>query len=96
MTQFNRLDSALERLAAALDALERAAARRQEAEFASVDLEEELAVMQDDRGRLAIELDAALGRAQAQEQAREEVLRRLERASAGIGAVLGETSIGDV
>ena len=95
MTQSHRLDGALEHLAAALDSLESAVARRFESEFASVDLEEELAVMQDDRGRLAIDLDAALARAHALEKAREEILRRLERASAGVGVVLGETPIGD-
>ncbi|ATQ68502.1 MULTISPECIES: DUF4164 family protein [Methylosinus] len=90
MTSSKRLDDALLRLAAALDALETTVARRLEAELSHADLEEELAVMQDDRSRLALELDAALAHESALEKARDEVLTRLDRTSDGIRAVLGD------
>jgi hypothetical protein len=46
-------------------------------------------VMQDDRSRLALDLDAALARAITVEKNRDEVVRRIDRASAGVAAVLG-------
>ncbi len=83
------LQAALTRFERALDALDSAAARRLEDEASLADLEEELAVMQDDRSRLALDLDAALARAATVEKTRDEVLRRVERARAGVAAVLG-------
>jgi chromosome segregation ATPase len=90
MTGSQRLDDAMRRLSAALDELETTVARRLEAELSHADLEEELAVMQDDRSRLALELDAALAHKSALEKARDEVLTRLDRTSDGIRAVLGD------
>lgn len=95
MTQSPRIDGALARLSTALDALELAVARRLENEYSSADLEEELAVMQDDRSRLALELDAALARSSAMDKARQDVLGRLDRASASVAAVLGEAQRAD-
>jgi chromosome segregation ATPase len=86
------LEKALARLSASLNLLETTIARRLENEFSLADLEEELAVMQDDRSRLALELDAQLSKASALEKARDEVLRRLDHASGEIGAVLGSVS----
>jgi len=94
MTQPKRLDGALARLGAALDAFETIVAGRLENEASLADTEEELAIMHDDRGRLALELDEALARIGALEKAREEVLRRLENASVNVSAALGETSPG--
>jgi chromosome segregation ATPase len=88
----NRIDKALTRLSSALNLLETTAARRLESEMSLADLEEELAVMQDDRSRLALELDSELAKAHALEKARDDVLRRLERASDGIKSVLGEAA----
>jgi hypothetical protein len=88
MTTPDRLDAILRRLAIALDHLEAAAERRLEVEAERSDRDEELAVMQDDRARLAIELDGALARARALASANAEVSRRLERASESIRAVL--------
>ncbi len=85
----DRLDVALARLKAALDQLERNVAAKLEDELSSAELEEELAIMQDDRGRLALDLDAALARVSALEKARDEVLRRLDGAGAGVAAALG-------
>ncbi|MBI1868570.1 MAG: DUF4164 family protein [Methylocystis sp.] len=93
MTEPHRLDSALLRLSAALDLLEATVGRRMDNALSRADLEEELAIMQDDRGRLALELDAALARASALEKTKNEVLRRLNRTSAGIRAVLGEAAV---
>ena len=45
--------------------------------------------MQDDRARLARDLDAALTRTATLEKTRDEVLRRLETAGAGVAAALG-------
>ncbi|MGO9770550.1 MAG: DUF4164 domain-containing protein [Roseiarcus sp.] len=84
-----RLDAALQRFERGLDALETAVAQRLENEMSLADLEEELAVMQDDRGRLALDLDTALARAATVEKTRDEVLRRVERASASVASVLG-------
>jgi D-serine deaminase-like pyridoxal phosphate-dependent protein len=89
MTQANRLDDAYARLAKALETLESVVAQRLEDELTTADLEEELAVMQDDRSRLAFELDAALARAGALEKTKGEVLRRIDRASASVSAALG-------
>jgi len=83
------LATAFERLDRALDKIENAVRLRIEEESTLADLEEELAIMQDDRNRLAQDLDAALARAASVEKARDEVLRRVERASAGVAAALG-------
>jgi len=79
-----RFEAALKRLSAALEQLEAASARRIKAEAQRADLEEELSVMQDDRSRLAVELDGALARTLALEAAAAEAARRL----AGAGAAL--------
>ncbi|HMK89002.1 MAG TPA: DUF4164 family protein [Methylocystis sp.] len=82
------LQTAAARFFAALERLEGSVADRLARELTRADLEEELAVTQDDRSRLAQELDSALTRAAAVEKTRDEVLRRVERASAGVAAVL--------
>jgi hypothetical protein len=89
------LESVMARFQRALDAVEDAARRRLEAEMSLADLEEELAIMQDDRNRLAQDLDAALARASSIEKTRDEALRRIERASAGVATVLGLTQSHD-
>ena len=81
--------AALTRFFAAIDQLEGAVAARIENDLAGADIEEELAIMQDDRARLALDLDAALTRAAMLEKTRNEVLRRLETAGAGVAAALG-------
>lgn len=85
-----RVDLALRRLAIALDRLEAASERHAKARAARANLEEELAVMQDDRARLAVELDGAMARVRALELANEEALRRLACAMGNIRAVLGD------
>jgi hypothetical protein len=46
--------------------------------------------MQDDRSRLAVELDAALDRSRALESANNEAAGRLAHAAQAIGRILGE------
>ncbi len=82
------LDSSLKRLAAAVDSLERAAERRMRHDEARANAEEEYALMQDDRSRLAVELDAALDRSLALEAANAEADARLARAAHAIGAII--------
>ena len=81
--------AALTQFFTAIDQLDSAVAARIENDLASADIEEELAIMQDDRARLALDLDAALTRAATLEKTREEVLHRLETAGAGVAAALG-------
>jgi chromosome segregation ATPase len=83
-----RLEAVLKRLSAALEKLDAATERRVKAEALRANLEEELTVMQDDRARLAVELDGALARSMSLETTTEEVARRLNGASAGVKAVL--------
>ena len=90
-----RLDAALKRLDAALDRLDAASERRAKADALRTNLEDELAVMQDDRSRLAVELDGAIARAKSLELANDEVARRLNHASAEIKAVLAEAAARD-
>ncbi len=82
------LDHALSRLEGALGQLEAAARRRLEAERGRANLETELTLMQDDRARLAAELDGAMARLGQVETAAADVDQRLERAMNVVGAVI--------
>ncbi|WP_237477507.1 DUF4164 family protein [Lichenibacterium dinghuense] len=84
------LQRALQRLNGAIDALDAAAERRAEADAARADAEVEYAVMQDDRSRLAVELDAALARARALDRVAGEVAARVDRAGATVRGILAE------
>jgi hypothetical protein len=82
------LEPSLKRLRAAIDLLEGAIERRLRQEEAQGDSKEELALMQDDRARLAVELDSALETNRGLMAANEEAARRLAQAGAAIRAVL--------
>jgi Domain of unknown function (DUF4164) len=82
------IDIALKRLATALEGLEAATERRARTDASRSNIDEEFAVMQDDRTRLALELDAATARNKALAAANGDVAIRLERASATIRAVI--------
>jgi predicted nucleic acid-binding Zn-ribbon protein len=82
------LEEALKRLENALSALETSIARRLETERRRSDLEIELQIMQDDRARLAVELDVALSRVNRLEAATSDVGERVRRAIGSIEAVL--------
>ena len=86
------LENALARLDSALSQLEAAARRRTEAERGRANLETELTLMQDDRARLASELDGAMSRLGAVESAAADVDQRLERAMNVVGAVIARAT----
>ena len=83
------LDETMKRLEAALGLLEAAVTRRLEADRRHGDLETELQIMQDDRARLAVELDGTVARLHRVEAAANDVGRRVERAVGAIRDVLG-------
>ncbi len=87
-------DTALKFLEAALSQLETAAQRKLDLERRRGDLETELAIMQDDRSRLATELDGAMSRLKQVEHAAGDAVLRLDRAMLAIGSVLGEDPAG--
>ncbi|WP_442000218.1 DUF4164 domain-containing protein [Microvirga sp. 2TAF3] len=82
------LDDAMKRLEVALGLLEASVSRRLETERRRGDLETELQLMQDDRARLAVELDGALTRLQRYEAATDDVSRRVRQAIGTIQTVL--------
>ncbi len=86
------LDAALKRLAAALDQLEAASGRLTRADAERSDLREVLAAMQDDRSRLAGELDAAVARTEGLEHAAREIGQRLETAGGVLRDLLAAPS----
>jgi DNA-binding protein H-NS len=81
------MEAALERLSRALDLLEQAVEARSEAESRRAERDEALSVLEDDRSRLAVELDGALARNRSLQNA-EDVSRRLEAAGATVQALL--------
>ena len=89
------LGAALRRLSGALDHLEAATVRRAAVERARADLDEELKVMQDDRARLAAELDGALARNRALTLAQADVAARLERAEQMVREIVADAAVDD-
>jgi hypothetical protein len=85
------LDEAVKRLENALGLLEATVARRLDVEKRRGDLETELQIMQDDRARLAVELDGALNRLHRFEAAAGHVGERVRRAIGAIEDVLAGT-----
>jgi hypothetical protein len=83
-----RLRAARMRLQTALQALENALSLQAERSIAGADQVAEFELMQEDRSRLALQLDHALDRLGALETAHAEAARRVERASAAVRAVL--------
>nr|WP_051435306.1 DUF4164 domain-containing protein [Microvirga flocculans] len=84
------LDEAMKRLDMALGLLEASVSRRLEAEKRRGGLETELQLMQDDRSRLAVELDGALTRLQRFEAATDDVGRRVRQAIGAVESVLSQ------
>ncbi|HKH80792.1 MAG TPA: DUF4164 family protein [Methylovirgula sp.] len=87
------MKAALKGLVAALDQLEAACERRLQAEAERNDIEEEFAVLQDDRARLAVELDGAVARSQSLELANNEVARRLAKARVAIKEMMSHVAM---
>jgi len=82
------LISALDRLSGSIGALEAAQARRGPREERLRTLETELDLLQQDRDRLAADLDQALARSERLDSARVEVSARLEKAVATLRGLL--------
>jgi D-serine deaminase-like pyridoxal phosphate-dependent protein len=93
-TSMDSLEISLKRLAAAVDALEWATDMRVRHDEARATTQEEFALMQDDRSRLAVELDAAVDRSRALESANSEAGKRLAHAAQAIERVLGRSAPG--
>jgi hypothetical protein len=90
-TSLEALEMSLKRLTFAVDSLELAAERRSRHDEARATVREEFALMQDDRSRLAVELDAALDRSRALESANAEAAGRLAHAAEAIERILGQS-----
>ena len=86
------LETSLKRLASAVEALEWATDLRMRHDEARASTQEEFALMQDDRSRLAVELDAAVDRSRALESANVEAAKRLAHATQAIERVLGRSA----
>ena len=81
-------EPSLKRMRAAVDLLEAAVERRVRRDAKRGDSDEELALMQDDRDQLAVELDGALSRNHALEAAGSEAAKTLAHAAAALEAVI--------
>jgi predicted nucleic acid-binding Zn-ribbon protein len=84
------LDDALRRLDGALGQLELSVSRRLETERRRGDLETELQIMQDDRARLAVDLDGTTARLGRMEAVTEDLGRRVTRALTSVAEVLAK------
>jgi hypothetical protein len=73
---------------AAIDLLEAAVERRARIDAKRGDADEEFALMQDDRARLAVELDGALSRGRALEAANAEAAKKLAQADAALDRLI--------
>jgi hypothetical protein len=80
MSEASSLDGAIRRLRGAVDAVEAAVAQCLEQSRTGRDRTVEIALLSDDRARLAQDLDAANGRAATLSNVNREVGRRLDQA----------------
>src|SRR5271154_3597936 len=94
ITSMASLEISLKRLASAVDALEWATDLRMRHDEARASTQEEFALMQDDRSRLAGGLDTDGHRARALESANSEAAKRLARAAQAVERVLGRLAPG--
>ncbi len=86
-------ETVIKLLDAAVTQLESAAQRKLDLERRRGDLETELAIMQDDRSRLATDLDGTMARLGKVETAAGDAVQRLDRAMIAIHAALGEEPV---
>jgi len=84
------LDDAMKRLDVALGLLEASVSRRLDADKRKGSLETELQLMQEDRSRLAEDLDGALTRLHRYEAATDDVSRRVQLAILAVRSVLAQ------
>lgn len=90
MTDQSAIDSAVKRLALALDALDAAVERRREGDRSEEALESQVQALGLDRTRLAAALDGETARARRLETTNREIAGRLDAAIASIQSVLDE------
>lgn len=88
------LEAAMTRLHASLDMLERAVARHFDVDGRRSELETELQVMQDDRARLALDLESATAQLARMNGAVLHVGRRIQAAVGRVETVLTRASAG--
>jgi predicted nucleic acid-binding Zn-ribbon protein len=88
MTEQSAIDTAVKRLALALDALDAAVERRRENDRDEERLTQQLQDLGTDRSRLAAALDGETSRARRLEATNREIAQRLDGAIASIQAVL--------
>ena len=81
---------ALAELRASISALEAVAAKRETGDMASDKLKTELTLVQDDRVRLANDLDAALARLGRYDQISADLEKRIDRALDAVRQALGD------
>jgi DNA-directed RNA polymerase specialized sigma24 family protein len=88
MSDASAIDAATKRLALALEALEAAVERRQEADGSQHVLTEQVHALGADRSQLASDLDDAVARSRSLETSNREIARRLDVAIDTIKSVL--------
>lgn len=88
MTDQSAVDSAVKRLALALDALDAAVERRQQADESEEGLAAQVQALGTDRTRLAAALDGETARSRKLEETNREIAQRLDTAMASIQSVL--------
>ena len=81
-------DEAIGRMRRAIERLETAIDRRHRQDLRRADADEEFALMQDDRARLAVELDGALAENQALTAANAAALQKVGDAAGAVEAIL--------
>ncbi|WP_084705295.1 DUF4164 domain-containing protein [Beijerinckia mobilis] len=90
----DELAGSLKRIEAMLDRLEAASERRLRQDQMRSDAAAELRLLQEDRSRLALELDAALARNEALAEAQAEVSARLQSVGDSLQLILTRTESG--
>ena len=88
MSDTSAIEAATRRLQLALDALEAAAEHRREEDRGGQALADQVHVLDDDRARLAADLDTAVGRSRALENTNRDIAKRLDVAIGTIRSVL--------
>lgn len=86
-------EPAIERFRAALEGLEAAVERRARRDRQRADADAEFAMMQDDRARLAVELDGALDAQRALSEANAAAMERISRAAGTIERMLSRANL---
>lgn len=87
MSEGRGIETATRRLSVALDSLEAALTRRQEADGRQLSLTSQIATLGSDRARLAAELDRQVARASRLEDANREAAQRIDRAIEVVRAI---------